>query len=193
MLDNDSSVSTQRLVYCMGPSGAGKDSLLAWLQDHTRHLHHLHWARRTIARDVQTHGEQHEVVSEGDFLRLLGENAFAMHWSANHMRYGIRHAELAPLQQGHWVLVNGSREYWPEVAERFANVVLPVYIDASPDVIRQRLLARGRETLPHIEQRMARNALFSVPPDGIHIRNDSTLDAAGNELLRQLQQPAGFV
>ena len=107
-----------RLVYVMGPSGAGKDSLLGWLRQHLPPTSPLHWAQRTISRPLQqSHArgtEQYESVCPATFAALRSEQAFALHWDANGLGYGVRHAQLAPLAQGRWVLVNGSRAHLPQ-------------------------------------------------------------------------------
>ena len=134
-------MTTGRLVYCMGPSG--KDSLLGWLRTHLPQPCPVHWAQRTISRAATSGGEAHDCVSRQAFAALRSEHAFALHWQANGLGYGVRHAQLAPLAQGHWVLLNGSRAYLPEALARFPDLVA-VHITASPQVLHERLLSRGR-------------------------------------------------
>jgi len=90
----------QRLVYIIGPSGAGKDSVLHGLRMSWPDTLSAHWARRTITRPVQEGGECHEAVDDHTFERLCQAEAFAMHWSANGLRYGVRQAELEAVQAG---------------------------------------------------------------------------------------------
>ena len=104
-------MTTGRLIYCMGPSGAGKDSLLNWLRTHLPTPCPVHWAQRTISRAATSAGEVHESVSPQTFFALCSDHAFALHWQANGLGYGVRHAQLAPLAQGHWVLLNGCLLY----------------------------------------------------------------------------------
>ncbi len=182
-----------RLVYVMGPSGAGKDSLLGWLRQHLPPTSPLHWAQRTISRPLQqSHApgtEQYESVCPATFATLRSEQAFALHWDANGLGYGVRHAQLAPLAQGRWVLVNGSRAHLPQALATFEHL-LPVHITASPAVLRERLLSRGRETPDEVEARVQRARAFELPKGvaPIEIHNDSTLEAAGQQLLCALQQ-----
>ena len=60
----------QRLMYVMGPSGAGKDSLLDWLKNKLPPKAPIHFAKRTIDRPLQALGEQHESVDSATFERL---------------------------------------------------------------------------------------------------------------------------
>jgi ribose 1,5-bisphosphokinase len=184
---------TGRLVYCMGPSGAGKDSLLDWLRPHLPASSPVHWARRTISRAATSGGETHESVDDSTFAQLRDAHAFALHWEANGLHYGVRHAELEPLRRGDWVLVNGSRAYLPQALQQFPELVA-VHITASPGVLRQRLAARGRETAQQIEARVQRAVSFQPPPHtaAIEVRNDNALDDAGRALLHALQQLPGW-
>ena len=182
-----------RLIYVMGPSGAGKDSLLQWLQAHLSANVPVRWARRTISRPANAGGEAHEGVTETEFTDLLAANAFALHWQANGLHYGVRHTELGALADGQWVLVNGSRGYLPQALAHYPDMTV-LHITASPDILRQRLLQRGRETPEMIEARIRRSAALERPAQArwIEIHNDSTLDAAGAELLRALARLPGW-
>ena len=168
-------MTTGRLVYCMGPSG--KDSLLGWLRTHLPQPCPVHWAQRTISRAATSGGEAHDSVSPQAFVALCSEHAFALHWQANGLGYGVRHAQLAPLAQGHWVLLNGSRAYLPAALARFPDLVA-VHITASPQVLRERLLSRGRETREEVEARVQRALAYTPPPGAarLEVHNDSALE-----------------
>lgn len=182
-----------RLVYCMGPSGAGKDSLLDWLRQHLPTSSAVHWARRTISRAAPAGGEAHESVDEATFAQLRDAQAFALHWQANGLHYGVRHAELEPLSKHGWVLVNGSRAYLPQALQQCPALVA-VHITASPHVLRQRLTARGRETAEQIEARVQRAAAYQPPPHiaAVEVHNDNAMDDAGRALLHALRQWPGW-
>lgn len=185
--------TTAKLLYFMGPSGAGKDSLLDWLRQHLPAGLPLQWARRTISRPAAPGGEAHESTTPNAHAALRAADAFALHWEANGLAYGVRHAELAPLAQGRWLLVNGSRAYLPEALARYPALVA-VHITASPEVLRHRLQSRGRENADEVEQRVQRALRFLAPPGtaGIEVRNDTSLDAAGRQLLQALERLPGW-
>lgn len=174
------------LIYLMGPSGAGKDSLLGWLHTHLPPHMPLHWARRTITRAARAGGEQHEAVDEAHFAWLQEQRLFALDWRANGLAYGIRSDELAPLHEGRRVLVNGSRAYLDEALRRFPRMTV-VHVTAAAHTLRARLIARGRETPEQIAQRVHRATAFAPPPGSWQIHNDHSLEDAGRQLLAALQ------
>ena len=178
-----------RLIYVVGPSGAGKDTLLLWLKSRVRSSSLLHWARRTIDRVPSTEitAEQHESVDSLRFEKLLEEGAFAMHWQANSQRYGIRFQEIAPLYQFKWVIVNGSRGYLPRVAADYPGVTI-LHITADQELLRKRLIERGRESNQLIEERLRREVPIITPPQSnlIEIINNGSIDSVGGLLLQRL-------
>lgn len=175
---------TGRVFAVVGPSGAGKDTLLAGAVAASAAVH---WARRTITRPESAGGEPFEGVSVAEFDRLSAEEAFALQWPAHGLRYGIRKAEFASLARGIDVLFNGSRAALPMALNRFPRLVV-VRITAPSKVLAERLAARGRESAEDIEARLAR-ASYEVP-DGlpiIDIANDGTPQRGIDRLLYALQ------
>jgi ribose 1,5-bisphosphokinase len=174
-----------RLVFLMGPSGSGKDSLIEAARRQLVEAG-VEIARRVITRSAEAKGEAARSVTDEQFEALRVQGAFAMHWRANGLDYGI------PLQVEQWlaagsvVLVNGSRAYLAQARRRYPDL-LAVLIEVNPEVLRQRLLARGRETLDEVEQRLARNARLQVVADpSVHVLDNSTTLAAAVAALFQL-------
>lgn len=168
---------TQRLIYVVGPSGAGKDSVLQGLRDAWGDMAAAHWARRTITRPAEAGGETHESVSVSDFLRLQEQQAFELHWQANGLHYGVRAAELDSLDEGGCVFVNGSREYLVSLISIFPAATI-VHITASTEALERRLKLRGREGAEDIALRLQRKVEVAFPEHTLHIHNNSSLPAA---------------
>lgn len=176
-----------RLVYLVGPSGAGKDSVLAWARERLKDAPGVRFARRTITRPPSAGGEEHLGVSEEEFRALQSQGSFAMTWRANGCWYGISHRVRDWLASGLTVVVNGSRSHLDRVKAEFPQVEV-VHVVAPPAVIHERLIRRGREGGSEIAGRFARNATW-VPPSDVpstRIANDSDLAAAGDQLRRYL-------
>src|SRR5690606_23063968 len=147
-----------RLIYLMGPSGSGKDTILEGLC--RMMAPHGHLATRLITRP-ETDTERGAIsVSEAEFLRLERGGALAMAWRANGLAYGVPRDIDARLAAGSDVLVNGSREYLPEARKRYPTL-LPVLLTVEAETLRRRLVSRGRETQKQIRERLDRNALYA--------------------------------
>jgi phosphonate metabolism protein PhnN/1,5-bisphosphokinase (PRPP-forming) len=171
--------TTRMLVLVVGPSGAGKDSLLNAARDAFRDDPRIHFVRRVITRPEDPYGENHEPVTEAEFAT----RDFALSWSAHGLRYGIPSAalEAAPA-----VVANVSRGVIAEAARRFRVRVIEV--TAPPEVLAARLAARGREAAGDVARRLARTAAI---PSGVAIEtvwNDATLDAGAERFVTALQR-----
>jgi ribose 1,5-bisphosphokinase len=182
-----------RLIYTIGPSGAGKDSLLNGLRQNMAGATPppLFFARRTITRNHQQSNEDHEALDVSHFESLLHSNEFALNWSANGLQYGVRHIELAPMFQGTWVMVNGSRAYLEEAKRRFPGLTV-LHITAPTEVLRARLLARGRENEQDIEARLSRSPDFQPEPHDICVSNGGSLVDSLETLKTLLRQKTGI-
>lgn len=101
-----------KLIWLMGPSGSGKDSLLAELR--LREQTQLLVAHRYITRDASAGSENHIALSEQEFFTRAGQNLLALSWHANGLYYGVGVEIDLWLHAGFDVLVNGSRAHLPQ-------------------------------------------------------------------------------
>ena len=183
-----------RLIYIIGPSGAGKDSLLNGLRQDMAGMATpppLYFAQRTITRSYLQTNEDHEAVDASKFESLLQSNAFAMNWFANGLHYGVRHHQLAPMSVGMWVMVNGSRAYLSEAKLRFPGLTV-LHITAPAEVLRARLLARGRENEKDIEARLSRSPDIEPEPHDLCVSNGGSLVDSLDTLKNLLRQKTGI-
>lgn len=148
-----------RLIYLMGPSGAGKDSLIVAARQPLQALG-CEVARRVITRSAESVGEDAEGVTPEEFERRKEEDDFSLFWRANGLDYGIPVEIDQWLKNGRHVLVNGSRGYLAVALERYP-AMLPVLLTVKDGVLRERLMRRGRESLEDIDARLLRNKLFA--------------------------------
>jgi len=149
-----------RLIYLMGPSGSGKDSLLDAARERLAERDCV-IVRRVITRSAEAVGEDAIGVTPAEFDQQEAAGGFALSWRANGLAYGIPRQIDDWLAAGQDVLVNGSRAYLPEARQRYPEL-LAVLLQVDEAVLRQRLLARGRESAEQIEARLARNRSFVV-------------------------------
>ena len=176
-----------RLFFFVGPSGAGKDSLLRWVQQRLPDRDMV-FARRIVTKPAQS-GDMHEAVDTAIFWNLAAAGQFAMQWQVDGVSYGVRRSIEADLQAGFDVLVNGSREYVPQLQQLYPQAQV-VWIEADVALLEERLAARGRESGAALLRRISRASQF--PPletqQVIRIDNSGEIETAGQRLLELLRR-----
>ncbi|GFM55660.1 phosphonate metabolism protein/1,5-bisphosphokinase (PRPP-forming) PhnN [Pseudomonas capsici] len=178
-----------RLIYLIGPSGSGKDSLLDAARE-TLTRNDCRIVRRVITRSAEAVGEAAQAVSVEQFESMREQGAFALSWQANGLHYGIPVEIDQWLLEGHNVLMNGSRAHLQQAQVRYPTL-LAVLLTVDQQVLRQRLLARGRESVTEIEARLERNASFAVnvlaaDPSVFLLDNSGELQQTVNTLIRYI-------
>lgn len=177
-----------RLFAIVGPSGAGKDTLI---QGALAARPDLAVVRRVITRPREAGGEDFDGVTPETFAQRRAAGDFALDWQAHGLSYGIPKAALEPLSHGQDLLFNGSRLGLVRAAELWPALVV-IHITASPAVLQARLTARGREDAADIARRVARAAepLPGGLPPGLQIitvPNDASPEVGIARLLAALQ------
>lgn len=174
-----------RLIYLMGPSGSGKDSLIEAAREPLRAMN-CEIIRRVITRSAESVGEDAVGVTPQEFDQRQRDGDFALAWHANGLAYGIPIEMDEWLRAGRHVLVNGSRANLRDVLTHYPTLI-PVLLTVKDEVLRERLVRRGRETFEQIDARLARNALFKDRRTSdlpVHlIDNSGALVDAVNQLL----------
>lgn len=177
------------LYYVIGPSGAGKDSVMAYVRSRLGPSDRFVFAHRYITRPREAGGEDHVALSASEFATRSDLGLFCMEWRSHGLRYGIGIEIKQWLERGCGVVVNGSRGYLKVAQERFPTLA-PVLIEVSPDRLRERLEKRGRESRAEIEERIRRATSFEVEaPNLVRLSNDGPLERAGERFL-DLLRPA---
>ena len=177
-----------RLVAVVGPSGAGKDTLIDGARAARPDLATVRWV---IPRAAAAGGEDFEGVSAEEFGRRRAAGEFAVSWQAHGLSYGIPNAEVEPLFAGRDVVFNGSR-----AALETARAVFPdlrvILVTAPPEVLAARLASRGRETEADIAARLGR-ASFDLPQGikAVTVLNDGAVETGVARFLAALQADRG--
>ncbi len=172
------------LVLVVGPSGAGKDTLLNAARDFLAHDPRFRFVRRVITRPAGAGAEAHEAVTEAAFAA----RDFALQWQAHGLRYGI---PADAIGDGFAAVANVSRTVIAEAARRFR--VRVIEITASPNVLAARLASRGRETAADIAARLARSVEMSEHMPIETIVNDGSLEDAVVRFVAALNRAASGV
>ncbi|MBF6615787.1 phosphonate metabolism protein/1,5-bisphosphokinase (PRPP-forming) PhnN [Pollutimonas thiosulfatoxidans] len=184
-----------RLIYLMGPSGAGKDTLLNGVMRLMGSRAYL--APRVITREADRTAEGALTVTLQEFHQMEEAGLLAMSWRAHGFAYGVLQQINERMAAGKDVFVNGSRAYLPTAVSRYRDLV-PVMVDVDPCVLHERLRYRGRETDMQIQERLARNVALQDVPAGlarpmVRIDNSGTPEDAVRSLYRQLEQQAALI
>jgi len=176
------------LLYVIGASGSGKDSLMSHARAALAQDPAVVFAHRYITRPPDAGGENHVALSVAEFESRLSRNLFPLHWHSHGLRYGIGCELNHWLAKGLTVILNGSRAYLHEASRRYPELV-PVLIEVSPAVLRERLQGRGRESAADIESRLQRAGEFDTLQHGklLRFNNDSPLATTGPEFVELIR------
>lgn len=179
-----------KLYYVIGPSGAGKDSILDYVRERLQSDGSAVFAHRYITRPAEGGGENHISLSEQEFNLRLGAGLFAMHWASHGLHYGIGIEIEHWLAKGVNVVINGSRGYLEEAGKKY-HQLCPVLIDVPPTILQERLLKRGRESKEQIAKRIHRATQFAIitHPNLVHVDNSGPLYLAGEQMISLLAEP----
>jgi phosphonate metabolism protein PhnN/1,5-bisphosphokinase (PRPP-forming) len=176
------------LITVVGPSGAGKDTLLGAVRPALAADPRFVFARRAITRpaEVLHHGgaEDHLPLTAAEFEVARNAGAFALHWQAHGLCYGIPRDIEADLLAGRMVIANLSRAVLPEAHARYRLRVISVV--APPAVLAERLAGRGRESAEEIAERLRRVAPLPPGLDVVQVNNHTTPEEGAARLLAAL-------
>ncbi len=178
------------LILIVGPSGAGKDTLLNGVRNGMGEHAGLRFVRRVITRPGDLGEEEHESVTEQEFDLREQAGDFALHWRAHGLRYGIPADISFDLARGRVVIANVSRGVVAEAAEKFPVAVVEI---TAPHALRQtRLADRGREDAGDVARRLNREIELTLPVTRLRVVNDGTKDAGVQRLLTAIREAAGL-
>ena len=164
-----------RLVLVVGPSGAGKDTLLNLTRAACAGDAGIVFPRRVVTREASL-AEDNAQVSPDAFRAALARGEFAMHWEAHGHCYALPRAIDDDIRAGRTVVVNASRTVIEATRRLYADIVV-VLITAPPDVLERRLAMRARGSDGSIEERL-RRAVDEAAPDATIVNVGAAEDHA---------------
>lgn len=173
-------------VAVMGPSGSGKDTLIAHARDRVD-SERTFFVRRIVTRAADSAAEDHDTMSCEAFAAAEAEGAFALCWKAHGLDYGLPANVDAAIRDGRAVVANVSRAVLPLLRRRYRHVV-PVHVFADPDILAARIARRGRESGEAIAARISRDPGISLAGDDIvRIDNGGELAAAVGRFVAAIE------
>ena len=175
-------------VLIVGPSGAGKDTLIRMARDTLAGEPGIDFPQRLVTRPPSA-DEDNAPIDDDAFARAEAEGRFALSWRAHGLGYALpaRCGRLA--RSGRVVVCNVSRRIVAEARARYRGSRV-VEITAPAEVLAQRLAARARAQDGDLAARLARQV--SVEPDLTIDNSGAPEDGAArlSTYLRNLQANA---
>ncbi|MBW7969479.1 phosphonate metabolism protein/1,5-bisphosphokinase (PRPP-forming) PhnN [Bradyrhizobium sp. BR 10289] len=183
--DKAGAIGPGRLVLVVGPSGAGKDTLLRLAQAACIDDDNIVFPRRIVTRESSA-DEDNMAMSHDDFRKAREHGDFAVHWDAHGHSYALPLDINDDIRAGRAVVANVSRTVIGALRHAYANVVV-VAITAPPDVLAQRLAARARHSDGNIADRLARSVDDASAHADVTILNAGSADYHSRHLLRVIR------
>ena len=164
-MDRAATIGPGRLILVVGPSGAGKDTLLGLARTACVDDSSIVFARRVVTREASPF-EDNEHLSPEAFRGAALRDRFAVQWYAHGHCYGLPRAVDDDIRAGRTVVANVSRTVIETMRRSYSNVVV-VAITAPREVLAKRLAMRARTSDGLLDQRLQREVAETATPDEI--------------------------
>ncbi len=179
-------------IAVVGPSGAGKDTLLNLSREMLRSSSagaDTVFARRVITRAADASAEDHDTMDEAAFAAAEAAGSFSVTWRAHGLSYGLPADVDRVIADGGVVVANSSRGALAAISERYENVVV-VQVTAPREMLAERLASRGRETRDDILARLDRATLIADLPGSVIVENKGLSGEAAGKLVAVIEKAA---
>ena len=186
----------------VGPSGAGKDTIMNAVHEVLKNNPEFLFVRRIITRKAGTnsfndHDETSQNLGNEDnigvslekFFELSQKASFSLQWFAHGIHYGLPMGIVDEVHKGKIVIANVSRAELEHAKELFGKVYV-IEINAPIGILKERLLGRKREKITDIEERLKRANIPIQLPEGskyCYIDNSGNINSAVDKMLSILQ------
>ena len=180
---NPAGLGPGRLVLVVGPSGAGKDTLLGLAKLACANDANIVFPRRSVTREASP-SEDNDQLSHEAFDDALARGEFAIHCEAHGHCYALPRTIDDDIAAGRTVVVNISRTLVDVLRRAYAEVVV-VAVMAPPEVLAERLAMRARSSDGGLAQRLARK-VEGTPPD-VTILNVGRAEDHARRLVRVIK------
>lgn len=174
-----------RLVLVVGPSGAGKDTLIGLARAACVDDGKIAFPRRVVTREASA-SEDNEQIGVDAFREAQAQGEFAMHWEAHGHCYALRRALNDDISAGRTVVVNISRTVVEAMRRVYADVTV-VSITAPPEILAGRLAARARGSDGRVADRLRRAVDDAAATPDVTIMNVGSAEDHALELLRAIR------
>ncbi|MBI0163336.1 phosphonate metabolism protein/1,5-bisphosphokinase (PRPP-forming) PhnN [Bartonella sp. M0283] len=186
----------------VGPSGAGKDTIMNAVHEVLKNNPEFLFVRRIITRKAginsfNDHDETSQNIGNEDnigvslekFFELSQKASFSLQWFAHGIHYGLPMGIVDEVHKGKIVIANVSRAELEHAKELFGKVYV-IEINAPIGILKERLLGRKREKITDIAERLKRANIPIQLPEGAkycYIDNSGNVKSAVDKMLSILQ------
>lgn len=159
-----------KIVLIVGASGVGKDSLIRGAKALLAQQSDIKFISRYITRKPDEN-EDNIFLSKNEMSSLINSNYFVSHWIAHENIYAIAKSELGSKTN----VISVSRFVVKDFESKFDNVFC-INVKVDDDILKKRLLKRGREDSLQINERIKRSKKLFSAKNLIEFDNSGNLD-----------------
>jgi len=185
-------IMTGGFVFIVGPSGAGKDTLLGLAKSELSQDGRFLFPRRLVTRSSSV-WEDHDTMTEEEFETGHANRRFTLSWRAHGHGYALPRSCLAAARAGHLVVCNISRTLVEDARRCLPNVAV-VEVTAPRAILAARLAQRNRSDDANLEARLARSSEVGPIEVDLTIVNDRSPEEGAGQLVSflysRMQDPA---
>lgn len=180
-VDRQARIGPGRLILVVGPSGAGKDTLLGLARAACAGDGSIVFPRRVVTREASAF-EDNEHLPPTAFREALARGEFAMYWEAHGHCYGLSGAIDEDIRAGRTIVANVSRTVIEAMRRAYSDVTV-ISITAPPEVLAARVAARARASDGKIENRLRRTVDGAGAVPDVTISNVGSAEANARDLI----------
>jgi ribose 1,5-bisphosphokinase len=183
--DRPAPIGPGRLVLVVGPSGAGKDTLLGLARAACADDGSIVFPRRVVTREASSF-EDNEQMGLDAFRQARGQGDFAVDWEAHGHCYALSRAIDDDIRARRTVVANVSRTVVEALRRAYADVVV-ILITAPAEVLAERVAARARGSDGRLADRLGRAVDDAVIAPDVTIANVGSVQQHARELARVIK------
>ena len=179
--DRPATIGPGRLILVVGPSGAGKDTLLGLARAACADDSSIVFPRRVVTREASSF-EDNEQMSLDAFKQARSQGDFAVHWEAHGHCYALSRAIDDDIRARRTVVANVSRTVIEALRRAYADVVV-ILITAPAEILAERLAVRARSSDGRLADRLGRAVDDVATAPDVTIANVGSVEQHARELV----------